>query len=297
MSTSMSAAQSAQQNNRGPGGQYSFGTHAEPENVGLAAPENQPIELEDGSDAELFEDNDGTVFRSIYLQRSGDEYGASGTPDNIDLAYLLKAKSDDGEVLPSFGQTMTRARTAATMDFIEQRYGNIQFIDSGADDHELPIEVYASYDHAPTEEKVVDDLWETGAKLANESDPGTFGSEYLGRLLTEHLDARVFGEPYPTKFSDGSWAGQEPPSGEEVLDDETRFLEDPTHIISDRSAMYLANHAGIWNADLKDFAKTGSMETERLILAADSVGSESIAAWARAQKPTSELLAAGHDQA
>lgn len=279
----LTPAQAAQQHNRDGSGQYQSKQNAEADPL---AP--QAIDLEEGETHEI--EADGEVFHRVEVTRQGDEYIAIGSTDPVDMAYLLDARKTDGSLSDEFGTVIGQARVHAIQEFITDRYKNVQFVDSGAEDHELPIEVYASYPAGPTEGKVYDDLWETGADLANESDPGTFGSEYLGRLLTEHLDQQVFTDPYPYQFGDGKWAGEAPPSSLEVVRETRRFMDDPTQMISDRTAMARAHALGDSNEDLAEFAKKGYLDRERLIAAANTVEAPSLAAWARAQKTTSEQL-------
>lgn len=281
--TKQTPAQAAQQNNRDFGGKYQAKQNDEADVLTPKA-----IELEEGWEHEI--EADGEVFRRVEVTRQGDEYIAVGSPDPVDMAYLLDARKPDGSLSDEFDTVIGQSRVHAIQRFISDRYKNVQFIDSGAEDHELPIEVYTSYASAPTEEKVYDDLWETGATLANESDPGTFGSEYLGRLLSEHLDKQVFTEQYPYQFSDGKWAGEAPPSDEEVQADVDKHAADPTHVIDDRSMTVIAQKNGNWIQEFKPLADTGHMDREALIRAADSVGMGAVSTWARAQKTTSELL-------
>lgn len=73
----MSAAQSVQQNNRGPGGQYSFGTHAEPQGVALAA--EAPLQRTHGQ-------------RTFSVEGAGEEPGKySIFEDGNEVAYFTAA--------------------------------------------------------------------------------------------------------------------------------------------------------------------------------------------------------------
>jgi hypothetical protein len=279
----LTPAQAAQQHNRDGSGQYQTKQNAEADPLAPKA-----IDLEEGETHEI--EADGEVFQRVEVTRQGDEYIATATPDPVDMAYLLDARTPDGSLVDQFDTVIGQSRVHAIQRFIGNRYKNVQFVDSGAEDHELPIEVYTSYSNAPTEEKVYEDLWETGATLANESDPGTFGSEYLGRLLSEHLDKQVFTQPYPFQFGDGTWAGEAPPSSLEVVREFRRLMNDPTQVVSDRTAMARAHALGYRNEGLAEFAEKGYLDRESLIAAANSVGADDLAAWARAQKTTSELL-------
>lgn len=278
-------AQAAQQNNRDGGGKYQAKQNAEAEAL---EPVAQPIELDDGWDHEI--EADGEVFNAISVQRNGGEYNASATPDNLDMAYLLDARNPDGSLSDEFDPVIGQSRVHAIQQFVQERYENVQFVDNGAEDHELPMEVYSSYDTAPTEEQVVNDLWETGARLANESDPGTYGSEYLGRLLSDHLDKQAFSDPYPYQLQDGTFLGEEPMSLEEAEGERDLFHATYTEVISDRAATALAHDRRHRNEDLAEFAKTGYMEREQLVRAANQGGLSALGGWARAQKTTSELL-------
>ena len=202
------------------GGQFAVEAKAEAAGVALLPPEQAPIILSDGEEHNF--DGDGEVFAHYSVQRNGDEYFVDAEMTSIHLGPLLMEDSGDSERVT---EVMNRGDWTAMKDFINERYKLASVSESG-DDELLSITVGRCYQEPPTEKQIVDDVWNDGAKIANESDSGTFGSEFLGRLLRNHLDNQVTIDASQPIQAGGRWYPHEPLSISQMRAGVNYCLED-----------------------------------------------------------------------
>lgn len=164
------------------GGEFAAQAHAE---SGVAlAPFSPPVILAPGESENFNELADGDVMDGIDVMRSHVDDGGgytvtASTTRNLRDLFTGTAPADVDAYLDRHG--------AQIEDFIRERY------DADLDNQdweEVRIECGTSLPAGPlTHAGVADAAW-NGTKvvaLHNESDPGTFGSEFLGRLIREQV--------------------------------------------------------------------------------------------------------------
>lgn len=176
--------------NRHPEGQSNGGqwaAHAYPEATGvtLADPAGRLIVLAPGEDENFNELADGDVIEAINVRRSDD---ASGYMVSASKTLNIRGLFDEKEFPADGGLDAYLDRHGAQIeDFIRERY------DADLDNQdweEVTVECGTDLPDGPlTERGVADTAW-NGTRITalhNESDPGTFGSEFLGRLIREQI--------------------------------------------------------------------------------------------------------------
>lgn len=189
---------------------------------------------------------------------------------------------------------MTGARWHAMTRFLENHFDGAMLTDRAEGD-ELVFDVGHDFDRAPTEQEVIDATWPAAARIHNETDPGTFGVQYVGRAVREDLDDKAFCQSYPTRWAEGSL-----PKAPMGVEDAMAEARANTHTISDQAAQALAHHLAAANvkrvhkllssdgfADRQEIAEQAALVPERYAEASDA-----LAAWALRQPTTSDLLAA-----
>lgn len=180
------------------GGQFAPTSRPEPSGVALADPADRPITISQGEDEVYPELADGDVIERLTVSRDDED------PDKY---FVCPSRTVNFHALvrhhqPDLSKTereewLDRYRPAIT-DFMSNRYG----VDLSGDswdsiDAECTL---AINDPNPTEDKISDAAWNQTriVNLANEEDPGTFGSENLSRLLYEHVEATACVESFHT---------------------------------------------------------------------------------------------------
>lgn len=176
--------------NRHPEGQPTGGqwaAHAYPEATGvtLADPAGRLIVLAPGEDENFDELADGEVIESISVRRGEDATGYMvSASKSLNIRGLFEGQdfAADGGL-----DTYLERHGAQIEDFIRERY------DADLDNQDwedVTVECGTTIPDGPlTERGVADTAW-NGTKITalhNESDPGTFGSEFLGRLIREQI--------------------------------------------------------------------------------------------------------------
>ncbi|HEX9089782.1 MAG TPA: hypothetical protein VF867_19980 [Arthrobacter sp.] len=169
------------------GGEFSATAHAE-SSLALADPATRPVTVAPGESENYNELADGDVIETLNVTRS---HVDDGTGYTISAGKTLNMK----DILPATdlgtneaGQDAYLERhTAQIEDFLRDRYeADLE----NTDWEEVSIECSTSLTDAPlTEGSVVEAAW-NGTRIValhNESDPGTFGSDSLGRLLREQI--------------------------------------------------------------------------------------------------------------
>lgn len=90
----------------------------------------------------------------------------------------------------TFDEVIASPEYRAVLAFLASRYRATPDID---DDGGLTLIVHGdTFEEPISEDMAVEQVQGESGRILNETDPGTYGSQYVGRLLREHLDTRVF---------------------------------------------------------------------------------------------------------
>lgn len=171
------------------GGQFAPGSHSEAAGIALADSTARPINLAPGETDYYPDLADGPVIDLLAVSRDRED------PDK----YLVRAEHGVDfhalleHELPELSEEerdawLSRNR-AVIEDFMEERYEADLF---GDDWSAVTAECTTTVTSAgPTETMIAEAAWNNTkiTALANEEDPGTFGSENLSRLLRERVEA------------------------------------------------------------------------------------------------------------
>lgn len=166
------------------GGQWAAHTYPEA-GVILADPAGRLIVLAPGEDENFNDLADGDVIEAINVRRGED---ATGYIVSASKTLNIRALFEGTDFAADGGlDTYLDRHDAQIEDFIRERY------DADLDNQdweEVTVECGTTIPDGPlTERGVADTAW-NGTKITalhNESDPGTFGSEFLGRLIREQV--------------------------------------------------------------------------------------------------------------
>jgi hypothetical protein len=166
------------------GGEFASATHAE---AGIALAE-RPILLAPGESEDYNELADGEVIETLSVHRSHVDDG-SGYMVTAGKTLNFHDIITDKDLSPADGgrDAYLERHGAQIEDFIRDRYdADLE----NQDWEEVAVECSTSLPDGPlTETGLADAAW-NGTKITalhNESDPGTFGSEFLGRLIREQV--------------------------------------------------------------------------------------------------------------
>lgn len=179
------------------------------------------------------------VSRYEFGRRDKVTYDAAAVVPGGTMSYLLGAEdvpTDD------FNTVMSGPRWRSASSFLDNRYPNSYVSDLG-DGDEIVFRVEATFDHQPGDEdnavvRVVDATWDEAATIHNETDAGTFGSEFVGDRLRERLDSQAFLD-VPFR-SEGRWLPEEPMSSEGAAA-EAKLADLTGRAVSDRAAYRIAS--------------------------------------------------------
>lgn len=169
------------------GGEFAAHIFAEPTGVSLADPAARPVILAPGDSDNFNNLADGDIIETIDVYRSHVDDG-SGYTVTAGKTLNVRDLFEDKDMAAEGGVDAYLDRHGAQIeDYLRHRY------DADLENQEwdeVRVECSTSLPGTPlTEGAVVDAAW-IGTKvtaLHNESDPGTCGSEYLGRLLREQI--------------------------------------------------------------------------------------------------------------
>lgn len=170
---------------RGAGGRFTETARSE----GSVALAPRPIVLDCGTGDDFTEYADGEVVERIHVRHSEDGgywVSAEKTVDFLDLITPEKVGADDEDGVADYLDRHSRP----IRDFMRERYG----AELGEDDWDaMRLEINTSLPEGPlTADAIANSAWSPGiVNLHNESDPGSFGSENLDRLLLQHLAAQA----------------------------------------------------------------------------------------------------------
>ncbi|MEH0110771.1 hypothetical protein V6N00_13755 [Tersicoccus sp. MR15.9] len=168
------------------GGKFAPDIHGESA-VALADPDTVPVDVAPGDSYEVPGFDHTTGIEQVSVTRSEDEppvwfVDATRYVNFHDLLQPEQPLSEEAM------DTYLNRHQGPIAEFMRDRYD----VELNGDDWDAQ-EATASVrlDAAPTPAEAGQKAWEQTriVALANESDPGTFGSPYLGRMLREHLQA------------------------------------------------------------------------------------------------------------
>lgn len=183
MTTSLTAAQAAQQFNRSADGRYGFTTHEEASGLELQAP--GPEVLQDGERIDFGADPHAGIT-SYSLERHGDRFIASAELAPIDLRHQVAPNWVKPERID---EVLSGSRRHAAHRFIEETFGVSVTIDPNAPAL-LSITSQCHFEEQPAEDQLMQALWSKTSPVAHASGPGAIGDERLESQLSAHLDAQ-----------------------------------------------------------------------------------------------------------
>lgn len=170
------------------GGQFAAASHTESPVSLIAA--DRPIDLAPGESEDYSEYADGDVITRLSVLRSDD-----GGTFHVEASKFLNFK----DIIPASDLGTDEAGRDAWLDtnssviesFIRDRY-DAEADTTDWDDVRVECGVSIQTDSV-TGRLVADEAWNRSGivQLHKESDHGTFGSENLGRLIREHVQAQV----------------------------------------------------------------------------------------------------------
>lgn len=165
------------------GGEFAAHNYSEATGVALADPAGRLVIIAPGEDENFDQLADGEVIDSINVRHIEDATGYIVTASKaLNIRGLFEGQVPAGDL-----DAYLDRHDAQIEDYIRERY------DADLDNQDwesVTVECGTTIPDGPlTERGVADTAW-NGTKITalhNESDPGTFGSEYLGRLLREQI--------------------------------------------------------------------------------------------------------------
>lgn len=281
---------SKEQRNRQPkgvstGGQFAPEAKSEDPAVALAAQDT----MEDGDYQEF--QGDGNVVENYEIYRDGDSYTGVAKLGEFNVKRLLGATEETEEELDHFEEVMVPGRWRAVEDFVRDRYPGVDIID-GVSETGFDLEIAKQYSNQPTDHQVTADTWDAAATICNEQDPGTYGSEYAGRLLQEHLDQQVFAERPPFELG-GRWLPRPPAENWEIA--RSAKLSSKHGVVLDhRIAGAIAEKHQRTDPAFEQLATKGYINREELSKAAsehlEGDEREAMISFANGQRTTTEVL-------
>lgn len=176
------------------GGQFAPSTHSE--SAVALDPAGQPITLAPGESEDFTEYADGDVIVRLSVLRSDD-----GGTFHVEASKFLNFK----DIIPAADLGTDEAGRDSWLDansLIIENYLRDRY-DAEVDTHdwedaraECGVSIQAD---SVTGTQIANEAWNRSGivQLHNESDHGTFGSENLGRLIREHVQAQVITSDIP----------------------------------------------------------------------------------------------------
>lgn len=170
------------------GGQFAPVNRPEASDISLADPADRPINLEPGEDETYPELAEGDVIDRLEVSRDEDDpdtYTVSASRA-VNFHHLVEHEQPD--LTEEEREAWLQRHSAVIDDFMGERYGaEMSGDDWSSIDAEFSTKLTGG---TPTEGAVGNAAWEDTniVNLANEEDPGTFGTENLSRLLHERVE-------------------------------------------------------------------------------------------------------------
>lgn len=154
----------------------------------IVSPASRPVVLAPG-DSDTFPELTGGPIRDLAISR--DVNGTYSVHPSLDLNLKDVLTPEFLHTGAAGADAFIERHWLLITDFLAERYDADV---TAGDDDILRIEFSADLGDAPlTEERAADTAWNNTriTALANEADHGTFGSENLGRLITDRVAASV----------------------------------------------------------------------------------------------------------
>ncbi|WP_427019377.1 hypothetical protein ACQCSX_22045 (plasmid) [Pseudarthrobacter sp. P1] len=244
-------------------GQFAATTH--PESTLVLDPVHRPVTLAPGDCEDFTELADGDVIERLGVSRRNVDDGAGYWVEpskTLNFKDLITAEDLGGT--DEDRDAYLEVNTAVIEDFMATRYG--AEMDGGDEGWEsVSLTCPTLLPAGPlTEGQVADAAWNNSkiVQLHNESDPGTFGSDYLGRLLREHV-----GSTTVIKDSFAARVAARQMSGERL--DATvaaryavRALDDATALAVADSLSCEGRHPALRKLSDRGYASTGDLTRE-----------------------------------
>lgn len=267
------------------GGQYAPEAKSEDPAVALGAQDS----MEDGDYQEF--QGDGNVVENYEIYRDGDSYTGVAKLGEFNVKRLLGATEETDEELDHFEQVMVPGRWMAVEDFVKDRYPDVDIVD-GVSETGFDLEIAKQYLRQPTDHQVTTDTWDAAATICNEQDPGTYGSEYAGRLLQEHLDQQVFAERPPFEVG-GRWLTG-PPADSWEIERASKLGSDLGVVLNHRIAGAIAEKHRDADPAFKQLSSQGYANRTELTEACskhlEGTEREAMIRYASGQRTTTEVL-------
>lgn len=147
------------------------------------------IHLKPGESEDYPELTEGCVIDRLSVTRDAHEEGTYRISATRSVDFHALVEHDQPDLTRKQREAWLQRYCRVIDSFVQERYdADTSGHDWSSIDVECTVELRGG---APTEEAVVDAVW-NGTRivsLANEEDPGTFGSENLSRLLRENVEA------------------------------------------------------------------------------------------------------------
>lgn len=171
------------------GGQFAPNDHPEASAVALADPAERSIDLGPGESDDYSELADGDVIDRLEVSRDEDDPDSYTVSASRAVNFHHLVEHEQPDLSEEEREAWLQRHSAVIDDFMTERYGaQMSGDDWSAIDAECSTKLTGG---APTEGAVGNAAWDDTkiVNLANEEDPGTFGSENLSRLLHERVEA------------------------------------------------------------------------------------------------------------
>ncbi|MHA7295182.1 hypothetical protein [Arthrobacter sp. HLT1-21] len=179
------------------GGQFAHGSHAEPSAVVLPLTE---VHLAPGEDDEFDHLADGYVMDSLHVHRNDHDGYYVTAARRIEIPDLVSA--EDMKMDETEHASWVDKHDQLIRGYLAERYG-ADVVEAGEDSMEIQFTAEHPGDTL-TEAEAMRLGWEETkiVQFHNESDPGTFGSENLNRLIMDTVDASTIIPDHHTLMSE-----------------------------------------------------------------------------------------------
>lgn len=171
------------------GGQFAPTDRPEASGIALADPAGRPINLEPGESDDYPELAEGDAIDRITVSRDEDDPDSYFVYASRAVNFHALVEHEQPGLTAEEREAWLQRHGAVIDDFMGERYGaEMSGDDWSAIDAECSTKLTGG---APAEGAVGDAAWNDTKiiNLANEEDPGTFGTENLSRLLHERVEA------------------------------------------------------------------------------------------------------------
>ncbi|MFF2678076.1 hypothetical protein ACFVRT_16005 [Arthrobacter koreensis] len=241
------------------GGQFAPNNHPEAGGVALADSASRPIILNQGEDDVYPELADGEVIERLTVSRDEEDPDKYFVYPSRAVNFHALVEHHQPDLDEDAREEWLNRYQPAIDDFMSTRYGaELSGDDWDSIDAECSVIIN---DPNPTEGRISDAAWnETRiVALANEEDPGTFGTENLSRLLFEHVEATACVPDFHTRKAE---------SERMSADEADRIVEERLgkRELPDAAALHIAYEMGMSGPypTMARFARTGLGNKEEI---------------------------------